>query len=125
MSFPKHKILPANGDHPLFAEAYRKRIGFSPLTFCEFFQGMDVLQVMGEETKEYIYGLYFGGRLVGTAYFGNLYSDEMLLKIKKEFFPTNWEDIQKYVREKSGVWYAKMHPSQYAFVFDKVLKKIE
>lgn len=123
--FPKHNILPPDAEHPLFRDAYQKRIGFSPLPFCEFFQGMDVLQIMGEETKEYIYALYFAGRLVGTAYFGDLYDEDQLLRIKKEFFPPTWEEIYDYVKEKSGVWYYKMHPSQYAFVFDKVLKKID
>lgn len=123
--FPKHNILPADAAHPLFKEMEQKKIGFSPFVFCEFFQGMEVLQVKGEETKEYVYGIYAGGRLVGTVYFGDLYNEEQLLKIKQNFFPPTWDEIQNYVNSISGVWYAKMHPSQYAFVFDKVLKKIE
>jgi len=123
--FPKHNILPPEADHPLFKDAYQKRIGFSPLVFCEFFQGMDVLQLYGEKKKEYVYGLYMRGRLVGTVYFGDLYSDEEILQLKKYFFPEDWDDIKKYVRSKEGVQYYKMHPSQYAFVFDKLLKRLD
>ena len=125
MSFPKHNIMPPGEDHPLFLDAAKKGIGFSPFVFCEFFQGMEVLQLLGEETKEYIFGLYHGGRLVGTVYFGDLYTKEQLLRLEQEFFPATWDEIPEYEKEKSGVWYAKMHPSQYAFVFDKVLKKID
>lgn len=123
--FPKHNILPADGNHPLFVDAYQKKIGFSPLPFCEFFQGMEVLQIFGEETKEYIYALYVSGRLVGAVYFGDLYDDKEIAQLKKHYFPPTWEEIEEYVKLKDGVWYSKMHPSQYAFVFDKVLKKIE
>lgn len=124
--FPKHNTLRPDNTHPLFEEMSRKRIGFSPLPFCEFFQGMEVLQIKGEETKEYVFALYAGGRLVGTVYFGDLYSDEQLLQIKQKFFPPTWDEIQNYVNEISGVWYYKMHPSQYAFVLENpnILKKI-
>jgi len=123
--FPKHNILPPKGDNPIFNEMYQKKIDFHPLPFCEFFQGMDVLQIYGQETKEYIYALYFNSRLVGHVYHGDLYSEKQILQIKEQFFPPTWEEIQNYVNETSGVWYAKMHQSQYAFVFDRVLKKIE
>ena len=124
MSFPKLNILPANGDHPLFKDLHQKRIGFSPLVFCEFFQGMDVLQIYGEATKEYIFALYFAGNLVGHVYFGDKFTDADILKIKRNYFPPTWGSIQEYVNNTSDVWYYKFAPSQYAFVFDRVLKKI-
>lgn len=125
MMFPKHNILPADADHPLFKEAEQKCIGFSPLPFCEFFQGMDVLQMYGEDTGEYIYGLYIGGRLVGTVYYGHLYTEIQVAQLQKHYLPKDWENIPEFVLEKKGVKYCKMASSQYAFVFDRVLKKIE
>lgn len=124
-TLPKHNIVPPGADNPLFRDAAVRQIGFSPLTFCEFFQGMDVLQLMGEETKQYVFGLYWAGRLVGTVYFGDLYTKDQVLALEKEFFPPTWDEIGKYVKSKDGVWYSKMHPSQYAFVFENVLKKID
>lgn len=125
--FPKHNTLRPDNTHPLFEEMNRKNIGFSPLVLCEFFQGMEVLQVMGEETKEYMYAIYFSGRLVGSVYFGVLYTEDQQVRIKKEFFPPTWDEIQNYVNNISGVWYYKLHPSQYAFVLENpnILKKIE
>jgi len=123
--FPKHNILPADGDHPLFKEAEQKGIGFSPLPFCEFFQGMEVLELYGEETVQYVFGVYACGRLVGALYFGDLYNDKNIAQIKKHYLPKTWDEIDEYVQTKVGVKYKKMHPSQYAFVFEKVLKKIE
>ena len=125
MSFPKHRILPADGDHPLFRELHQKRIGFSPLIFCEFFQGMDVLQMYGEATREYIFALYFGGKLTGHAYFGDKLTDADILKIKSKYFPPTWESIQEYVNNTSDVWYYKFAPSQYAWVYEKLLKKVK
>lgn len=125
MSFPKHNILPAAEDNPLFKELHQKRIGFSPLVFCEFFQGMDVLQIQSEKTKEYIFALYFSGNLIGHAYFGNMYSDADIIKIKQKFFPRTWDEIENYVKNTSDVWYYKFAPEQYAFVFDKLLTKIQ
>ncbi|WP_300685499.1 hypothetical protein [Chryseobacterium sp.] len=113
--FPKHKIL----------QEPQKRIDFCPILICEFFTDMEVLQVFGEETKEYIFGLYKSGLLIGTAYFGNLYNDKDLLQIKREFIPEKLDDVQKYVKEKSGVWYSKFHQSQYAWISDRIITKVK
>ncbi|WP_312750521.1 hypothetical protein [Epilithonimonas hominis] len=125
MSFPKHNILPDSGDHTLFKELHQKRIGFSPLVFCEFFQGMDVLQIQGAISKEYIFALYFSGKLIGHAYFGSIFSEEDILQIKRLYFPPTWDQLQEYVNKTSDVWYYKFAPEQYAFVLNKVLQKIE
>lgn len=124
MSFPKHNILPAGEDNPLFKELHQKRIGFSPLVFCEFFQGMDVLQIQSAKSKEYIFALYFSGQLIGHAYFGSKFSDEDIIRIKGLYFPPTWDEIGDYVKNTSDVWYYKFAPEQYAFVFDRVLQKI-
>lgn len=127
--FPKHTIVRdpeieknISDDH--WQAQAQKRIDFSPFNICEFFTDMEVLQIFGEETKEYVFGLYKSGLLIGTAYFGSLYSDKDLLQIKREFIPEKWDDIPNYVKEKSGVWYYKFHQSQYAWIYDRVLTKI-
>lgn len=128
--FPKQNIIrdperetKISSDH--WQAQAQKRIDFSPFNICEFFTDMEVLQIFGEATKEYVYALYKGGHLVGTAYFGTLYKDKDLLNIKKEFIPEKLDDIGKYVKEKSGVWYAKFHQSQYAWIYDRVLTKVK
>jgi hypothetical protein len=121
---PKHNLL-QNPENPLFNDWEEKQIGFSPLVFCEFFQGMEVLQVYGEQTKEYVFALYFSGKLVGHAYFGKKLTLEDIMKIQKKYFPPTWDRIQEYVKKTSDVWYYQYHPSQYAFVMEKVLKKLK
>ncbi|MDR2205776.1 MAG: hypothetical protein LBE36_06450 [Flavobacteriaceae bacterium] len=123
MPIPKHNLLP-NPENPLLKEMERKGIGFSPLVMCEFFEGMDVLQIYGEKTKEYIYALYFSGKLVGHAYFGDTLKSEDIMKIQEKYFPPTWDRIQEYVNKTSEVWYGKYDQSQYAFVMERTLKKI-
>ncbi len=125
MRFSTHNIVRSQ-INPLYDEMATKALSFSPLVFCEFFQGMEVLQVKGEETNEYIFGVYAGGRLVGTLYFGHLYTENQLQQIRSEYFPELWDQISNYENEKSGVWYSKLDPSQYAFVLENpnIIKKI-
>ncbi len=103
----------------------QKQIDFSPYIFCEIFANVEVLQVYGEETKEYVFALYKGGRFIGTAYFGTLYSDKDLFIIKRDYIPENWDDIPEYMRTISGVWYHKFETNQYAWVYDKILNKVK
>lgn len=126
MQFPKHKTLP-NPENPFLQELQQKQIGFSPLVFCEFFQGMEVLQIYGEESKEYLFAIYFSGKLVGHVYYGQKYSDAELAILKKNLIPPTWDQIFDYVKKTSGIWYSKFDQSQYAFVLQEVnlLKKIE
>lgn len=112
-------------ENQLLKDLHQKRIGFSPLVFCEFFQGMDVLQLQSVKTKEYIFALYFSGKLIGHVYLGNLYDDARIKKIKDKYFPPTWKEIQKYVNTTSAVWYCKFDRSQYAFVLENILQKIE
>ncbi len=122
--FPKHHII-RDPQNPIWNEIEQKKLEYSPLVMCSFFQGMDVLQLYGLESKEYIYGVYFAGRLRGTLYFGDLCTEEQIFEIKRDYFPENWEDIYEYVKEKSDVWYCKLDPSNYAFVLENpnILKK--
>lgn len=123
--FPKHNVLPIDYTHPISKALEQKRIEFSPYTFCEFFQGFDVLQLQSQATKEFIFVLYFSGQLVGHVYLGERYSKDDLLTISKDFFPPNWDLIKEYQKKNPEVWYYKYAPSQYAFVFDKILEKVK
>lgn len=108
-----------NRNNPLFKKLYQKRIGFSPLLFCEFFQGMDVLQIYGEESKEYFFAIYFSGNLVGHIYFGEKFSNTDLARIIEKYFPPTWDQIYDYVKNNSGVWYYKFDSTQYAYVLQE------
>lgn len=128
--FPKQNILAdpeiernISNDH--WRAQAQKRIDFSPFNICEFFIDMEVLQIYGEETKEYVFGLYKCGRLIGTAYFGDLYTDKDLYLIKRDYIPEKWDDINEYVKEKEGVWYCTFHQSQYAWIYDRILTKVK
>lgn len=103
----------------------RKQIEFRPLSICEFFTDMDVLQIRGEESGELVFGIYFGGRLVGHVYLGDLYSHKQLIYIVENFLPKHWNEIDEYARTTSEVWYAKFDPSQYAWIYERILTKID
>ena len=124
MPLPKHNLL-KNNENPLWADMEQKQLGFSPLVMCEFFEGMDVLQIYGHESKEYIFALYFNEKLCGHCYFGTVYTEKQIQNIKARFFPPTWNQIFEYVKNTSGVWYSKFDQSQYAFVMEKVVQKIE
>ncbi len=115
-NFPNHNIQRADPDHPLFREMQQKQLGFSPLVFCDFFQGMDVLQIYGEETKQYFFAIYFSGKLIGHIYDGDMFTDEELVGIKEKYFPPLWNMIDEFVNSTTGAWYRKWDQSQYAFV---------
>lgn len=124
MELPKHKLLP-NPENPLLKEMEQKQIGFSPLVMCEFFEGMDVLQIYGNTSKEYIFALYLGGKLCGHVYFGSVYTEKQIQNIKERFFPPTWDQIYEYVKKGSEAWYYTFAPSQYAFIMEKVVQKID
>ena len=125
MSFPDHKILPADKSSWLSAALEQKLLEFSPYTICEFYQGFDVLQLYGNESKEYIFGNYFNGKYCGYIYLGDKYSLEEVSKICEIYMPKNWKDVSEYhLKFSSEIWYNKLKPSQYAWIFNKVLQKI-
>ena len=125
MPFPKNQLLP-NTENPLLSDMLQKRIGFSPLVLCEFYEGFEVLQIQGNESKEYFFGNYFNGKYCGHIYFGEKYTQIEAAKLCNKFMPKNWDQIQQYVNDYgSEVWYWKFHQSQYAFLLQNVLQKIE
>lgn len=126
MPFPKSPLHndPADMLRSLHGTG-QKLICFNPMFFCEFFEGMDVLQVYGEESKEYIFGLYFSGKYCGHVYFGEKFTQEKLAEICSVLMPPTWDKIQEYVNNCAGVWYYKYDQSQYAWIYEKVITKTE
>ncbi|PIE50736.1 MAG: hypothetical protein CSA38_01860 [Flavobacteriales bacterium] len=124
-----HKLdfgnTPLNGKNPFFEEMKQKQIGFSPLVICSFFEGFDVLQVYSEISKEYVYAIYWAEKLVGHIYMGEMYSDYDIIKISEKIFPPNLSDLDNYINKAKGIWYHKYPNNHYAFILDKVLKKIK
>lgn len=98
----------------------------APMFFCEFFQGMEVLQMRGNKSKESIFGIYWSGRLVGHCYFGEIYTVADLIKLVGTYMPPTIEELKEYdLKYGSDIWYCKFHPSQYAWIYDRVITLIE
>lgn len=127
MPFPKNKILPNNEDA---LKAVRgktiKKLEFSPLFFCEFFEGMEVLQLQGQNSKEYLYGLYWSGKLVGHCYFGELYSQKEVTALIKKYMPPTYDELHEYYKNFGDeIWYYKHSSTAYAWIYEQVLQKVE
>lgn len=106
------------------AQMQPKKSGDHPLFLCEFFEGMDVLQIQGIATGEFLFGMYFSGKLCGHVYFGENFTAEQATEVSKTFLPPTWDDIQNYVDDHDGViWYHKFAPSQYAWIYERILEK--
>ncbi|MDV3662462.1 hypothetical protein CMU51_00105 [Elizabethkingia anophelis] len=86
---------------------------------------MDVLQLQSDKTKEYVFGTYFKGRLVGITYFGSLYSEKDLAVIQEKYMPKTWDEIEDYVDNADGIWYWKYDRSQYAWIYNRILTKVK
>lgn len=125
MSFADN-IIP-DTENNLLQELNKNMNSFSPLVFCEFFQGMEVLQIYGEETKEYIFAHYFSGKLVGHTYLGSYFTESEIGTLKRNYFPPTLDMVDEYVKKTDGIWYYKYDQSQYAFVLQQpcVLQKLE
>ena len=125
MNFPKHQIA-LESKNKLLQELHQKRIGFSPFVFCEFFQGMNVLQVYGHNSGEYTFGLYdSAGNYIGHVYFGTKYDQVEIARICVQYMPPNYNQVFEYIKNNEDATYMKFDNSSYAFVLEKVLKKIE
>lgn len=125
MPFPKHNIIPEGENNKLFSEIEIKKIGFSPIAICSFFEGIQVLQVQSNKNKETLFGLYFNNILVGHVYDGKRYKEEEVLEIKTKYFPKKWSNIEEYSNTIEGIWYCKFPIDQYAWIYQRVLTKIK
>lgn len=122
--FPKNNLLP-NSENPMLKMLHQKSIGFSPLVFCEFYQGFQVLQIQGIKTGEYIFGNYFNGEYCGHIYLGTDLNQTEVAKKCEKFMPKKWSEINEYViKHCEKIHYWKFHPTQYAFVLENVLQKL-
>ncbi|AQY21467.1 hypothetical protein [Riemerella anatipestifer] len=124
--FPKHNIEHDNkiAVKNLLGKA-PKLIEFAPMFFCEFFEGLDVMQIYSEKTKEYLFGIYAAGRLVGHCYFGDKYTPKQLADIADCYLPKKYDEMKEYRLKHTDIWYHKPKPSQYAWIYENILEKIE
>lgn len=125
MAFPKEKTKTSNELAKSKLKGLQpKKSGEVSLFFCEFFEGMEVLQIQGKETGEFIFGLYFSGKLTGHCYFGEMFTPEEVLERVQVLFPPNFNELQKYVDQNDGViCYHHFAPSQYAWIYERILEK--
>ena len=125
MSFPDHKILPADKSSWLSAAFEQKKIEFSPFKICSFYSELEVIQIQGEESKEYFFGNYYQGKYCGHIYFGDKYNQVQAAKICDVYMPPELSQLNEFAKKYGGVvWYCRYDPSQYAWIFDKILQKI-
>lgn len=127
MSFPKHHII-TDDDIALqnLQGKEMRRIDFAPMFFCEFFQGMEIIQMQGKASKEYIFGIYWSGRLVGHCYFEDTYTLEEIAQRVKAYMPPSLNQLKKFVKKYSDdIWYHKFDVSQYAWIYDRVVTRVK
>ena len=124
MRFPNYSLVPGSGEEFL-QQLRQKSIGFSPYVFCEFFQGMNVLQVYGHKSGEFFFGIYDPvGDYIGQLYFGSKFKLEEVAKICQICMPKKFNELSDFVKKNVDVSYYKFDQSQYAFVLEQVLQKV-
>ena len=126
MPYPKTQTDPKkqNPAQVLDGLQIKKQEDF-PLFMCEFFEGFEVLQTQGIKSGEYLFGIYFRNQLCGHIYFGDRWTQPQAAQICKDIMPPTWQQIEEYVIlkcEKAHYW--KMDQSQYAWIYERVIKKI-
>ncbi len=114
-----------NEETKIFNKMEKKLINFRGFAICDLFTDMDVLQISSKTSKEQFFAVYYGGKCVGTIYWGNKYSDDDMLKIKKKFVPPTWKDINEYSDIKEGVKYLKLGTDRYAWIYKEILEKVK
>lgn len=125
MPFPKTKSAPGiENQKKALANLQPKKQGEVPIAMCEFFEGFEVLQTQGISSGEYIWGIYFSNQYCGHVYFGEKWTQKDVAQICADIMPPHWNQIDEYVDLKSEkAWYHKMHPSQYAWIYERVITK--
>lgn len=126
MSFPENKILPADNDSWISKGLEQKLLQFTPYQICSFYTDFQVVQIQGEESKEYFFGNYYQGKYCGHIYFGDKFDQIQAAKICEVYMPKKLTDLTEYAQKYSGVvWYCRYQTTQYAWIFDKILQKIK
>ena len=125
MPFPKTKSAPGiENQKKALANLQQKKQDDVPLFMCEFFEGFEVLQTQGHNSKEYIFGIYFSNQYCGHIYFGEQFSQKQVADMCADIMPKNWNQISDYVHKKFGkVSYWKMAPEQYSWIYERVITK--
>lgn len=123
--FPEHNILPADQDSWFSKSIEQKLLEFTPYSMCSFYAGFTILQVYGEESKEYFFGNYFNGEYCGCIYSGDKFTHLEVAKICEVFMPKKIEDLKQYIIDFGDkVWYYQPPLEQYAWIFNRVLIKL-
>ncbi|WP_278380964.1 hypothetical protein [Chryseobacterium arthrosphaerae] len=125
MSYPEHNIVPADQDSWFGKALEQKLIEFTPYTLCSFYKGFTVLQMYGEESKEYFFGNYFNGKYCGYIYVGNVFSQLEAASVCEQLMPKDLSELKKCIIENcEKVSYSHFPMSQYAWIYDRVISKI-
>ncbi len=125
MEFPEHNIIPA-GQESWFGKAVeQKLLEFTPFTICSFYKGFTVLQMYGEESKEYFFGNYFNGKYCGCIYAGNVFTQLEAARVCEKLMPKNISELKNYIIENSEkVSYTHFPMTQYAWIYDRIISEI-
>lgn len=125
MKFPEHKIIPADQESWIGKAIEHKLLEFTPFTICSFYKGFTVLQMYGEESKEYFFGNYFNGKYCGYIYAGNVFTQLEAARVCEKLMPKDLSDLQDYIIENcEKVSYSQFPMSQYAWIYDRILSEI-
>lgn len=98
---------------------------FQPQVICTAYQGFEVLQIQGLDSKEYWFGNYFKGKYCGYIYWGDKFTHKQSFVVCKEYMPPHLDLLDEY-DEKYGhkIWYKKIDTAEYAWLCEKLLVKI-
>ncbi len=125
MEYPEHNILPAGECSWLGKAIDQKLLEFTPYTLCSFYKGFTVLQMRGEESKEYFFGNYFNGKYCGHIYCGEQFSQIEAAEICQAFMPKDIQELKECVINFCDkVSYFLFPQSQYAWIYDRVISEV-
>ncbi|WP_312390854.1 hypothetical protein [Chryseobacterium sp.] len=125
MEFPEHNILPADQESWLGKALEQKLIEFTPYTLCSFYKGFTVLQMYGEESKEYFFGNYFNGIYCGYIYCGDKFTQLEAARICDAYMPKDIRELRKCAVEFcEKVSFYQFPTTQYAWIYDRVISKV-
>lgn len=122
MSYPTNQTNKTYGRFPTYID--QKLLEFKPYAICSAYQGFEVVQIQGIESKEFFFGNYFNGKFTGYIYCGEMFTQKEAFLVCQEYLPDHLEDLDEYdeiYRDK--IWYLKLPSSQYAWICEKVLLK--
>lgn len=125
MPFPNDKNLAADKDSWLAKAVDQKLLESTSYSICSFYEGFTVLQIFGEESKEYFFGNYFNGRYCGHIYMGRKFTQVEVAAACNIYMPPELKDLHEYeLKFGDKVWYHVYTEDQYAWIFNQVVTKV-